>query len=192
MKKILQRGTMFLLIAGMLTGSALAASKFPDVSDSQEYAEAVQTVSNFGIMVGDENGNFNPDNTVTRAEMAVILCNMQGVTGDLTTNGALFTDVPADHWANPYVVKAAELGLINGYGNGQFGPSDGVTYEQVVTMFIQSWGLGAEAESLGGYPDGYVTAAVEHGVTGINELPGELGAPLTRWQVAVLVNSTMR
>lgn len=36
------------------------------------------------------------------------------------------------------VGKAVELGVVNGYGNGKFGPSDEVTYEQAVTMIVRT------------------------------------------------------
>ena len=130
------------LLAGALAGAilicpAMAASSFPDVDEYAPYAEAVEYLKERNIMVGDNHGNFNPNKTVTRAEMATIVCRMLGETENLTISNT-FTDVPNTHWANKYIAKAAELSIVSGYGNGKFGPNDMVTYEQAVTMVVRA------------------------------------------------------
>ncbi len=54
-----------------------------------------------GIMVGDENGNFNPDKNVTRNEMAVVMSNLMDYNVATYADTIPFTDVPS--WAEPYV-----------------------------------------------------------------------------------------
>ena len=185
MKKLFVRALAGLLTAGVLICPAFAASGFPDVDENAEYAEIIEYISQMGYMVGDANGNFNPDNTVTRAEMAVILCNMLGESENLSIDGSVFTDVPAEHWANRYVVKAAELGLVTGYGDGRFGPADGVTYEQTLTMVLGIVNQKEYAEQLGGYPDGFIQAATDLGYTsGVTAKQGDL---LHRWEIATIV-----
>lgn len=178
-----------LLIGVIIICPAFAASSFPDVDENADYAEAVAYVSEIGIMVGDERGNFNPDDTVTRAEMATILCNMVGETENLPKDGSVFTDVPENHWANPYVIKAAELGLVSGYGDGRYGPSDILTYEQAITMLVRSANLGDEALNKGGYPDGFMRVANQYGYS--NGL--SIGAKdlMSRWQIAVAVTNIL-
>lgn len=177
---------LVLLVSGLLICPAIAASSFPDVSGYEEFADAVTYVKEAGIMVGDENGNFNPYTTVNRAEMATIICRMLNVDKDLTTS-TQFTDVPVGHWANGYVSKAASLGIVNGYGGGKFGPLDDVTYEQAVTMVIRAVGGNNVAMELGGYPNGYMSVAEENKLlVGINAKSGE---PLSRSDIAqVLYN----
>ena len=178
-----------LLIGAFMMCPAFAASLFPDVDKNADYAEAVAYVSEIGIMVGDERGKFNPDDTVTRAEMATILCNMVGETENLPKDGSVFTDVPENHWANPYVIKAAELGLVSGYGDGRYGPSDMLTYEQAITMLVRSANLGDEALNKGGYPDGFMSVANQYGYS--NGL--SIGAKdlMSRWQIAVAVTNIL-
>jgi len=178
-----------LLIGGMLTCPALAASSFPDVDEDAEYSEAVEYLRDVGIMRGDDKGNFNPNNTVTRAEMATIICNMLGETDGIEKTGGLFTDVPESHWASGYIEKAASLEIISGYGDGRFGPDDEVTYEQALTMIIQSLNLGSEAIAAGGYPDGYIYIANEYGYT--EGLTIAKGTPLKRWQVSVILHNAL-
>lgn len=174
----------FVLLAFMLAVPARADSSFPDVDGDAPYAEAVEYLNDIGIMQGDEKGNFNPDKAVTRAEMAAIVCRMLGITEDLPMSSA-FSDVPASHWANQYVGIAAELGIVGGYGNGKFGPSDLVTYEQAVTMVIRAVGGEPEAVDVGGYPDGYISVADENGL--LNGVSARKGDPMSRADVAVIL-----
>ena len=180
-------------LAAVLTGVLLIcpafASSFPDVDDTADYAEAVEFVNELGIMIGDDKGNFNPDKTVTRAEMAAIVCRMLGETEGLTTSND-FTDVPIGHWANAYIAKAVEYGIVNGYGDGRFGPSDAVTYEQAVTMVVRAAGCAGEAQELGGYPDGFLAVALEFGLLhGIN---AQTGDAFSRANVAILIYNLLK
>lgn len=184
MKRKNLRFAIVLLLVGLLICPASAASSFPDVDETAEYAEAVEYLKDVGIMKGDDQGNFNPDKTVTRAEMATIVCNMLGETDDLSVSDS-FTDVPLTHWANKYITKAKELGIISGYGNRKFGLNDKVTYEQAVTMIVRV-GYGDEfAIDYGGYPNGYLIVAEEYGM--LNGISLQKGYPMSRADISVLL-----
>lgn len=176
------------ILASLLTITLLACSasamSFPDVDDYLDYAVAVDYVSELGIMVGDDQGNFNPHKTVTRAEMATIICRVLDETKNLSSSTA-FSDVPTSHWANAYVGKAAELGIVSGYGGGEFGPSDSVTYEQAMTMVIRAIGEGDAAVEYGGYPDGFLAVAKENSL--LDGILAEKGEPLSRADIALLL-----
>ena len=187
MRHRIQRILIGLLVATLLTCPAFAAT-FPDVDENTEYAEAVEYVSDAGIMVGDENGNFNPDKTVTRAEMATIICNMLGEAEGITKIGGIFTDVPESHWASGYIAKAVSLGAISGHGDGRFGPEDIVTYEQALTMLVRALNLEENALEAGGYPMGYVSVAQKYGFT--NQISAKNGDLMLRWQIAVIIYNT--
>ena len=188
MKHKFQRTLACLLALTLLICPALAASPFPDVNENADYAEAVEYLKDAGIMRGDNKGNFNPNQTVTRAEMATIVCNMLGETKDLTVSDT-FSDVPTTHWANKYITKAAELGIVSGYGNGKFGPSDTVTYEQAVTMLVRAWDMDALAVAAGGYPDGYVVTADEQGF--LEGVKAKVGQKLNRAVVAQILYNVL-
>lgn len=178
------RTLMASLLAGsMLIASAQAAS-FPDVDAGADYAEAINYVSEEGIIVGDSAGNFNPEQSVTRAQMAAIICRMLGETENLK-KGNDFTDVPVSHWANGYINKAVELGIVSGFKDGTFNPSANVSYEQAVTMIVRAIGESENAQESGGYPDGFLFVARERGL--LAGLSKEKGVPLSRSDVAVLL-----
>ncbi len=172
------------LIILVLAPPAYATSSFPDVDEDAPYADAVEYLNSIGVMQGDENGNFNPNHPVSRAEMAAIICRILGEAENLTTSET-FTDVPVSHWANGYVAKAASLNIVNGYGDGKFGPSDNVTYEQGITMIIRSAGGEEAAEAYGGYPDGYIFVADENGF--LNGVVCSKGSQLLRSDIAIIL-----
>lgn len=172
-----------LLAVSLLTCSA-SAKTFPDVDSNSPYSTAIEYVSELGVMVGGSNGNFNPNGTVNRAEMATIVCRVLGQTENLSKSN-VFTDVPMEHWANANIAKASELGIVGGYGGGKFGPGDPVTFEQAVTMIIRAIGEGDKATSYGGYPNGFIQVAQEKNL--LNGIQAVKGQGLSRGAVAMLL-----
>lgn len=173
-----------LLVLILVRGSALATS-FTDVDEAAPYADAAEYLSEIGVMQGDAQGNFNPDKTVTRAQMAAIICRMLGETENLSTDGDRFTDVPESYWANGYIVKAAELGIIGGYRDGSFKPENAVTYEQAVAIIVRAFGYEKEAVAAGEYPDGYLAIAQSLGL--LDHVNVKSGTPLGRGYTAMIL-----
>lgn len=194
MKKKIQNLLIVSLIAVLLTGTASAA--FSDVGAGSWYSDAVNYVNDAGIMVGDDKGNFNPDKPVTRAEMAVVICRTLEKTLDeedylpIYVAAENFSDVPESHWANMYINKVSFLEIVKGYGNGRFGPSDNVTYEQAITMVIRMLKAEDDAENQGGYPGGFLKVAENMGLlAGVRAAKGE---KMSRANVAVLLSNYCR
>ena len=57
-------------------GFVASAATYTDVAANASYADAVNLLSNLGIIKGYEDGTFRPDNTVTRAEAATMIVRM--------------------------------------------------------------------------------------------------------------------
>lgn len=165
---------------------------FPDVPKTADYTQAVAALVEMGIITGDNKGNFNPNDTINRAEVATIICRVMGVEEEAKAmKNAVFTDVPSTHWAVGYVAKAAELGIINGYGNGTFGPGNPVTYEQMVKMLVCAWGYEEEAKEAGGWPRGYIEIATDMGIIDSENLVSDTTVSAARWRVALLTNNAV-
>lgn len=166
--RLTKTGLVLTLCLCMLCGTAKASDTsktFPDVPAGAPYEEAVGVLAELGIIKGDDYGNFNPDNTITRAEAATIICRMLCVEEEAKAiKREVFSDVSISHWAVGYIAKAAEIGIINGYGNGNFGPNDPVAQDQIIKMLVCAWGYGQYAKELGGWPTGYITVAEELGI----------------------------
>lgn len=162
LKKVIALVCAFAL---MLTTVAFGAT-YSDVAEDSAYYEAVETLNKLDIVTGYEDGTYKPEDGVTRAEMAALIARIQGY-GETAKGSANtgFTDVPASHWASGYIANAAGMGIINGYGDGTFGPEDPVLYEQAVKMIMATLGYTPFAEKNGGYPTGYLAAAQRYDVS---------------------------
>jgi hypothetical protein len=109
-----------------------------DVDPQSPNWRDVQLVAAAGIMGGDDAGSlhFNGQATLTRAQAAVALVRMLGLTtGDATGK---FADVPKTHWAAPAIELLASKGIVSGTGDGDFSPDDPVTNEQMKTLLARS------------------------------------------------------
>ena len=160
---------------------------YTDVAEDSAYYEAVETLNKLEIVTGYEDGTYKPEDGVTRAEMAALIARIQGY-GE-TAKGAAntaFSDVPASHWASGYIANASGLGIINGYGDGTFGPEDPVLFEQAVKMIMATLGYTPYAEKNGGYPTGYLAAANRYDVS-FNVANAAVGTKANRGTVAQLL-----
>ena len=50
--------------------------KYPDVKENKWYTEAIERASDEGVMIGDDLGNFRPNEPLSRAEAAVVVCRL--------------------------------------------------------------------------------------------------------------------
>ena len=138
LKRALSLGLTAAMISGlMVMGSSAAGSSYTDVADTDN-VEAIEVLKAVGIMVGDEGGNFNPDQEVTRNEMAVIMSNLMAYNVATYANTSPFTDVPS--WAEPYVAACWTNGITAGTSATTFGGSDNVTTAQAALMVMKALG----------------------------------------------------
>ena len=125
------------MVLGMLVMGSSAAS-YKDVT-SEYNKEAIDVMEAVSVMVGDENGNFNPDQNVTRAQMAVIMANLLDLKVDDFKNAVIpFTDVP--EWARPYVAACYADGITSGTSATTYGSNDTVTAAQAGLMMLKALG----------------------------------------------------
>ena len=113
--------------------SALAAN-FAD-TDGHWAESAIDRWSEYGVVKGWE-GNFYPNNNMTRAESAQVFVNLLGLTkrGDI----AAFGDVDSGAWYADALSKAVAAGILNGTDGGKMLPNDPVTREQFFAMFARA------------------------------------------------------
>ena len=124
MKKFLSLVLALVMTMSLVTISA-GAKDFTDDS-KLTYEEAVDVISELGIVDGYSAGDFRPSNTLTRGAAAKIICNMilGPTTADaLSASTAPFKDVPADSVFAGYITYCAKEGIISGYADGTFRPS---------------------------------------------------------------------
>jgi len=96
-----------------------------------------------GITGGCGNGNYCPENAVTRAQMAVFLLKSKyGASySPPVASGTMFGDVPASYWAASWIEQLAAEGITGGCGNGNYCPGNAVTRAQMAVFLQKNFGL---------------------------------------------------
>ncbi len=162
MKKVL---SLVLVIAMVLSSMSFAfAAKFDDVTG--DYTEAVDTLSALGVIKGFEDGTFRPDETLTRAQMAVLMVELLGY-GDLVEGSkSNFSDTQG-HWADKWIALAAGRGIMIGTGDGKFNPEGKLTYDMVLTTIVRGLGYTDASNELKSmpWPTNFKVKAAELNIT---------------------------
>lgn len=171
------------LVLGMLVMGGSAAG-YKDVDASNDHQEAIEVLQAVGIMTGDQNGNFNPDGSITRNEMAVIMAHLLNLNYDYYRGTNPFTDVP--EWAAPYVAACAAEGVVAGIGNGQYGGNQKVTAAEASLMIMKALGYFQNAEDFG---SDWQVATIRQAsyINLFDNINSNAESALTRAQVAQLV-----
>ncbi len=153
--KLLKRNLAFVLTLAMVLGLMVSASamNIKDYSDYNEitYLEAIDLLTSLGILEGTD-GKFNPQDVLTREQGAKIIAYlMLGKEGAeaLSTSVAPFKDVASGRWSAGFIAYCASQGIIGGYGNGNFGPTDTLTGNQFAKMLLVALGYGVNGEFTG-------------------------------------------
>ena len=107
---------------------------FEDVSASDWFYEAVEYAASNGLMNGMSETAFDPAENLSRAMMVTILYRLDG---SPEAAGGGFDDVERGSWYENAVIWADANGIVNGYGNGIFGPDDDITREQMAAVLYR-------------------------------------------------------
>lgn len=125
------------MLVGLLPTQALAtdvSTAFSDVKTSSWFYDAVQYAYDNGMMIGTGNRTFSPNDTATRGMIVTILHRMDGTP---SASGVNFNDVTEGRYYSDAVSWASANGIVNGYGDGKFGPNDPITREQMATILYR-------------------------------------------------------
>ncbi len=119
------------------------SSSFRDVPDGKWYTTYVATLEKAGVIVDSKDGNFRPNDAITRAELASMLAQFANVTGGTTS----FSDVPTTHWAADYIAAAVRSGWIQGYPDGTFRPEQTIKRAEMTAMVNRALGRDPQSAS---------------------------------------------
>ncbi|HLG25630.1 MAG TPA: S-layer homology domain-containing protein, partial [Candidatus Gracilibacteria bacterium] len=151
---------VFLFLCAFSGYGVAYAAFFSDVLD-HTYYRAIDYVRVEGFMKGYEDGTFRPDVVLNRAELMKVAMRareagetvMAGDVGseevseqeDEIPSDSCFQDVPADAWFAPFVCEAKKSGIVSGYEDGTFRPSQRVTVAEAAKILTKSYGLSVSA-----------------------------------------------
>jgi len=180
-----------LLLCALLILTALPTTRaaFADITDP-EVSLAATNLRGLGIVAGTSATSFAPNNSLTRAEACALIINTMGLSNQVNTykQRTVFSDVLPSSWYTGIVNLAYAQGVVNGYGNGTFGPEDKVTYGHFATMLLRL--LGYSSEQIGSvWPLDYTAFCDNLELSeGLGLKPDQV---LTRAQAALLLYRTL-
>ena len=190
MKKLLAM-VLALVMTLSLAVSANAAFKDADkVSDT--YEEAVAVLNGMGVFKGYEDGSFQPQGDITRAEVAAIVYrvytqDVKDAKASLYATYNKFSDMAGAGWAQGYIGYCANAALVKGYPNGTFQPSGKVTGYEVLAMILRAIGYDKNGEFSGADWALHVAQTAQQAGVLKNVKGVDLNAPATRELVAELL-----
>jgi hypothetical protein len=114
----------------------LPAGQYHDVSSSFWAHSAITSMGKQGLITGYEGSIFKPNNTVTRAQVAIILSRALDLSP--TGSSSQFKDVSSNFHAYDEIMAVADAGLFNGNSHGEFGPNDPFTREHLAVVFSRA------------------------------------------------------
>ena len=129
-----------------------AGAAFTDSADIKVDADVVDTLVSLGIIEGFEDGSFQPNATVTRAQMAKMIYVLRTGKSDASAyndDKTSFTDI-GSHWARGYIKYCQSLGIIAGKSNTIFAPNATVTAQEAAKMLLVTLGYDANKAGLVG------------------------------------------
>ena len=139
-----------------VSAEAAQLHPFSDVVPGSWYEQGVIYAYEKGIMVGTSKTEFSPNTDTTRAMIVTILYRLEG-SPDVDST-ASFTDVPDNEWYTDAVAWAAQEGIVNGYGNGDFGPQDSITRQQLAAILCRYTAYKGASVSANGWASAYPDA----------------------------------
>ena len=147
MKKLLALVLALVMSMSLVTISNAA---FKD-ADKIDYKEAVDVMNAVGVFIGDEKGNFNAKDNLTREQAAKIIAYLElgSKAADALVGGATFTDVASSRWSAGFVGYCAKAGVVAGY-DGKFDPAGQLTALQFGKMLLVELGYDAKAAGMVG------------------------------------------
>ena len=151
MKKFLSLVLALVMTMSLVTVSA-GAKDFTDDSEIT-YKEAVDVISALGVVDGYSDGDFRPDDVLTRGAAAKIICNLilgPTTASALSAGTAPFKDVPVTNTFAGYITYCSQQGIISGYADGTFRPTGTLSGNAFMKMLLGALGYDSSIENYTG------------------------------------------
>lgn len=122
--------------------------KLTDMSEVSGWATVgVEKAVSMGLFQGDENECFNPKNTLTRAELALLILRFSKTEEKTPEKESPFTDINPEEWYYSAVCNAFDSGFMSGFDTNTFAPGGTVTREQFAVVMARALNLKATETS---------------------------------------------
>lgn len=146
MKKRTLVSTLFVLFVLMVftVSQVSASSAFNDVPSDYWASKEISQLYKKGIVSGDENGNFNPERSITRAETAVMISRALNL--DTNVTGLSFNDVSSDFYAYQDIMAVSNAGIMVG-SDQMFNPNATLTRAEMAAVLVKAFDLKGNGEA---------------------------------------------
>ena len=190
MKKLLALVLALVMSMSLVTISNAA---FKD-ADKIDYKEAVDVMNAVGVFVGDEKGNFNAKENLTREQAAKIIAYLElgSKAADALVGGATFTDVASTRWSAGFVGYCAQAGVVNGVGDSKFDPAGQLTALQFGKMLLVELGYDAKAAGMVGADWAINTSKLMAKAKLMDGIDGSVNQVLTREKAAQMCLNALK
>ena len=190
MKKLLALVLALVMSMSLVTISNAA---FKD-ADSIDYKEAVDVMNAVGVFVGDEKGNFNAKENLTREQAAKIIAYLElgSKAADALVGGATFTDVASSRWSAGFVGYCAQAGIVSGVGDSKFDPAGQLTALQFGKMLLVELGYDAKAAGMVGADWAINTSKLMAKAKLMDKIDGSVNQVLTREKAAQMTLNALK
>lgn len=147
MKKILSVLVLCLLFPTL-------AVAFTDVNEGYRYHAAITYLEENEVVQGYEDGSFQPDQEVTRAEALKMILVGSGIEiSESESYDFPFSDLENDAWYLPYLYEGYVSEIATGYDDGTFKPHQTINLAETLKMLILANGVEAESTEEDPFPD---------------------------------------
>lgn len=155
---------------------------YTDVSESTDYKDAIEFLTEMGVVEGYDDYSFKPEKEINRAEFLKMVLE----SGEIALNSgddSCFPDVLAGEWFTPYVCQARDMGIVQGYPDGYFRPENTINLVEALKITLTSFEFELEES------DPWYGSALEIAERDdlIPETVGELADLLNRGEMAELL-----
>ena len=180
-----------LTLAAACAATVCAGAAFTDQSDIKVDSRVIDTLVEKNVIRGYENGSFQPNETVSRAEMAKMIYVLRTNGGTDATTYAVkmstdFNDVN-NHWASGYIKYCYAYGIVAGKSSTVFAPDAPVTTVEAAKMLLVYSGVDAAQSGLTGaqWKANTMKLADQDGL--LKGVEADIDAPLPRQYAAQIV-----
>lgn len=191
-------------VGGPLHAEAAYQQRFADVPEHHWAVTYIEEMAENGILSGYPDGNFYPDNKITRAEFAKIMTVAAGMNIDMSDTATIFEDVSADDWFAPYVKRAQYY--LSGYTTimvegSTYRPNQLALREDITVAMVKLKGysvdgvdgstlqtLITDSNSVSNHAQKYVVVAIQRGlISGYEDGTFKGQSSITRAEAAAIM-----
>ena len=186
----LRKRLIALSMAAACAATAFAGAAFTDQSSIKVDSKVIDTLTEKNVIKGFEDGSFQPDKLVTRAQMAKMMFVLRTGSDDASYYAKDMTDTFADTagtWSNGYVKYCQAYGIVSGKSSTVFAPNASVTTAEAAKMLLVYSGVDAAQSGLTGsqWKANTMKLADQDGL--LKGVEADIDAPLPRQYAAQMI-----